>query len=364
MTPAVRAYDRDDRPPGVRNHVLVLPSVICSRIVAERIADRVPAARAAPHDHGCGQIGPDREQIARTYEGVATNPNVAGVVVVGLGCEAVQSDDVATALSGRVPVRELSIQGVGGTDECVEQGVAAVEELGEVAGAASRRPADLSELTLGIVGSDATESTVETADPLVGDLARRVVEAGGRVAVAGVERLLPHREAAVAAAESGAADELDAALATHRGRPSRTRRVRREAAEHAFEAIAAEWAGLPIREVVEYGETATHEGGVAFVDAPAGFEEAATGLAAAGAQLVVHATADGIPTGHPIVPVIKVSGDPATVTALPEDIDVDATTATPEDMESHLLDVAGGDPASAERHGLEEFAITRIGPSV
>ncbi|MFB6138658.1 MAG: UxaA family hydrolase, partial [Halobacteriaceae archaeon] len=115
---------RDGRPPGVRDHVLVLPSVICSHVVAERIAERVPRARAAPHDHGCGQIGADKAQTRRTFLGVARNPNVAGAVVVGLGCEGVQSDGVAADLREHVPTRELSIQGEGGTGAAVEAGAA------------------------------------------------------------------------------------------------------------------------------------------------------------------------------------------------------------------------------------------------
>lgn len=105
-------YRRGDGRLGVRNRVLVLPSVICWHLVAEAIADRNERAVAAPHDHGCAQIGADNDQTRRTFLGVGTNPNVAGTLVVGLGCEAVQSDAVAAALADRgATVEELSIQG-------------------------------------------------------------------------------------------------------------------------------------------------------------------------------------------------------------------------------------------------------------
>jgi altronate dehydratase large subunit len=80
-------YEREDGQAGVRNRVLVLPSVICSRIVADRIADEHPSAVSAPHDHGCAQLGADNDQTRRTLANTARNPNVAGTVVVGLGCE-------------------------------------------------------------------------------------------------------------------------------------------------------------------------------------------------------------------------------------------------------------------------------------
>ena len=360
------AYERDGREVGVRNRVVVIPSVICSRIVAERIADRVPEAVSTPHDHGCGQIGADKEQTRRTFLGTAANPNIAGTVVVGLGCESVQSDEVAAELDRRGhPVRELSIQGVGGTDECVERGVELVRELVDEAERTQRTTAELGDLTLGIVSGDARESTREVADPLIGELAETVVEAGGRVLVAGTERLTPHAEAALArAADDEAAEALESVLDRTRGSPSRTTSVGAAAAQSSLDEVTRAWGDLPIRDAFAYGESASHESGLAVVDAPSQFEEAATGLAAAGAQVVVHATADGVPTGHPVAPVLKVTGDAETAAALPEDVDVDATEANAGALVERLRAVADGEPSGAEKHGLDEFAITRVGPSM
>ena len=358
-------YDRGDRGTGTRDRVLVLPSVICSHVVADRIAAEVPAAVSAPHDHGCAQIGADNDQTRRTFLGVGANPNVAGAVVVGLGCEVLQSDDIAAALVGRgVPVRELSIQAVGGTDECLRRGVEFTRELGDEVGATERTGAAIGDLTLGVVGSDLRGSTVETADPLVGELVASVVGDGGRVVVAGTERFTAHPAAAREATADRARAEMTALLEAHREQPARATRTRAEAADWTFADLTREWAGLPIEEVVRYGERATLESGVALVDAPARFEEAATGLAAAGASIVVHVTGEGIPAGHPLVPVVKVSGDAETVAALPDDVDLDATEADRDALIRRLLAVADGEPCSAERHGLSEFAITRVGPSM
>jgi altronate dehydratase large subunit len=357
-------YGRADGRIGVRNRLLVLPSVICSHIVADRIAERVPTAVSAPHDHGCAQLGADNDQTARTFTGIGTNPNVAGVVVVGLGCEEIQSGDVAAELVDfGVPVRELSIQSEGGSDRTIERGVKAATALLDDQ-REKKTTGSLADLTLGIVGSDVQESTLETADPLVGSFARRVVDVGGRVVVAGTERLSPHAEEAVAAADTTVRAELGELLETRRRTPARTAGLRRRAAERSFDELSRPWDGLPIREVLAYGERATHDAGVALVDAPSGFAEAATGLAAAGAQLVLHSTAEGIPSGHPIVPVLKVTGDERTYRALPEDIDVDARATTPEGFTEYVLDVLDGTESCAERHGLTEFAITRVGPSM
>jgi altronate dehydratase large subunit len=355
---------RADGAVGVRDNVLVLPSVICSHIVADRIAANVEGAVSTPHDHGCAQLGADNDQTWRTFLSLAENPNVAGTVVVGLGCEEIQSGDVASALDDRqVPVRELSIQGVGGTDECVTRGVEFASELA-AARESEASTAGLDDLTLGIVSSDLDATTREAADPLVGEVARAVVDAGGRVVVAGNERLTAHPTAAREATAAGARDALDDLLDRHEGHPPRASGVGRVAREHPFEDVTRSWGGLDASGVVPYGDPAGIDEGLALVDAPSRFAEATTGLAAAGANVVLHVTGDGVLTGHPLVPVVKVTGDEGTAAALPNDIDVDATAADAEDVLDRLVDVADGQESCAEAHGLTEFAITRVGPSM
>ena len=70
---------------GVRNLVLIIPSVVCSNTVVQRIAQQVPECVFVTHQHGCSQVGDDVEQTRATLIGYATNPNVAGVLVVSLG---------------------------------------------------------------------------------------------------------------------------------------------------------------------------------------------------------------------------------------------------------------------------------------
>ena len=357
-------YRRPDGRLGVRNHVLVLPSVICSHLVAEQIAERSPGAVATPHDHGCAQLGADNDQTERTLVSVGQNPNVAGTVVVGLGCEEVQSDAVAAALDDRGhPVRELAIQDVGGTDECIDAGVSAVNELRAAADAATAAPASLDELAIGVVVGDVADSTVEYANPLVASLVERVTDAGGRVLVAGNERFAAHPETTRARATDAAADVVDAFLDRYEDVPARATRVHVDALTRGPADATGFLGDRPIDDVVDYGGRAETDG-VTLVDAPSRFEEATTGLAAAGAHLVVHVTADGVPAGHPVVPVLKLSGDERTIEALPEDVDVDATTASADDLAAAVRGIADGSETHAETHGLTEFAITRVGPSM
>ncbi len=78
-----KGYLRSDGSAGVRNHVLVLPSVLCSANVARRISSAVPGSVVASHNQGCAQLGDDFKQTRRTLINTALNPNIAAVLVVG-----------------------------------------------------------------------------------------------------------------------------------------------------------------------------------------------------------------------------------------------------------------------------------------
>jgi len=146
----------------------VAPSVICSHIVAQRIADATDGAICTPHDHGCAQIGSDHEQTERTLLNIAQNPNVAGVTVVGLGCEHLQSGPFAQRIEDAgVTVRETAIQDAGGTDACLEEGTQLTAELATDAASVGTAEASLGDLTVGVVSSDLDASTRDVADPLV-----------------------------------------------------------------------------------------------------------------------------------------------------------------------------------------------------
>lgn len=359
------ATTRGERGIGIRNRILVLPSVICSHLVADRIAEQVPEAVSAPHDHGCAQLGADNKQTERTLVGVGQNPNIAGTVVVGLGCEEVQSGDVAESLAAQdVPVDELSIQGVGGTDECIAEGKKKVRSLVKQSIGSEAIEAGLGDLTVGIVSGDLRPESRSVADPLVGELVDTVTDNGGRVVIAGTERLVPHADSVLENTAEGAQAAIKRVLEREKNRPAKDVATREAAAECSFEEVTRTYGGRPIESLVEYGQPAAFDSGVALLDSPTQFEEAATGLAAAGAHLVVHVTADGVPTGHPIVPTIKITGNESTAAALKKDIDLDATSTTADELTEFIAAVADGQRSSTEKHGLSEFAITRVGPSM
>lgn len=178
---------------GVRSHVLVLPSVVCSTHAASAIADG-SAGVAITHQHGCLHVGDDLKSTEGALIGIATNPNVAAVVVVSLGCETIQGKRLAHRIRERGQrVEFVGIQAEGGTARAVEVGIEAVGALAAEIDA----PAVLgvSDLKVGVDGEDAVAvGDVATAlrvrgvevlleDELTGAMAHTALAARGAHAI-------------------------------------------------------------------------------------------------------------------------------------------------------------------------------------
>src|SRR5262249_51800716 len=181
--PAFLGYPRRDGHVGVRNHVLVVPTVICSAVVAERIAASIaPVGAALPHLAGCGQLGPDMHVTHETLAAYARHPNVGAVIVVALGCEQVVAQQIAdSARQAGKPAQIVSIQGEGGTLRATARGVDIARELATEIGHLERAWCPASSLVLSVKcgGSDYTSGLA--SNPVVGRVADTVVDLGGSV---------------------------------------------------------------------------------------------------------------------------------------------------------------------------------------
>ena len=152
-------FDGIVRPDGrvaTRNYVGVLTTVNCSATAARAIADRfrgpafeeaypgVDGVVALTHQSGCGMAseGPAMDLLRRTLAGYARHPNFAGVLIIGLGCEANQIARLleAEGLADGDQLRTMTIQDTGGTAATVRTGMEHVEALLAEAAAARRRP--------------------------------------------------------------------------------------------------------------------------------------------------------------------------------------------------------------------------------
>ncbi|MCL5046841.1 MAG: UxaA family hydrolase, partial [Actinobacteria bacterium] len=177
-----------------------MPTIVCANQVAEGISKAVKGTVSFVHQHGCAQIGADYDQTMRTFVGLGSHPNVSGVVVVGLGCEAHGAKKVAEkiAATGK-PVEVVVIQEAGGTLNAIAQGARHAMAMVQAASMETRVECDLNELILATEcgGSDACSGI--SANPALGAASDRVVDVGGTVILAetteliGAEHLLARR---------------------------------------------------------------------------------------------------------------------------------------------------------------------------
>jgi altronate dehydratase large subunit len=184
-------YLRENGDVGFRNNVLVVASVACAAETARRIARGFAGVRLAVHMHGCGQLGTDYEQTVRTLAGSGINPNIAAVLVVGLGCEKIIAAELAVVIRGSgKPVDYINIQEAGGTEKTVRRGREIVRELLAHAGRCQRQPVDYSRLIVGVNCGGSDTSSGIAANPAVGEAADCIVDAGGTVVLAEVSEFI------------------------------------------------------------------------------------------------------------------------------------------------------------------------------
>ena len=107
----INGYLRTNGELGIRNHVLIFPTVICASKVAEAISLAVSGTVYVSHPHGCGHLGKEKTHMLLTMAGFCSNPNVSSVLLVGLGCELMTPELIAAELErGQIRYQILNIQ--------------------------------------------------------------------------------------------------------------------------------------------------------------------------------------------------------------------------------------------------------------
>jgi len=367
-------YRRPDGRVGTRNLIGVLPTVVCANEVAERITKQVAGATAYLHHHGCCQTPPDIERVSFIISQLGKHPNLAGVLLVSLGCESVNADEVAAeiAKSGK-PVKKVVIQDVGGAANAIAAGTLEVQQMVLEASKLQREPCDISELVCGIKcgGSDTTSGL--GSNPVVGAAADLVVEGGGTVVFGettefiGAEHLLAKRAATPELGQrildivERIEKRAKAVGADMRGGQPTAGNIAgglTTIEEKSLGAIVKSGT-MPAVDVYEYGETPQKKG-LVIMDSPGREPELLTGLAAAGCQVIVFSTGRGAPQGFPFVPVVKVTANNKTYAKLADHMDMSVSgvvegTQAVADAGRELLDevlaVASGKTTKAESIG-------------
>ena len=382
-------YRRPDGRVGVRNHLLVVPTVICSAVVAERIAAAVaPVGTALPHLAGCGQLGPDMTVTHETLAAYCRHPNVGAVIVVALGCEQVVAQRLADeARRHQKPAAVIAIQNEGGTVRATSRGIEIAREMVDVLSRAERTWCDVSSLVLSVKcgGSDYTSGLA--SNPTVGRVADALVDRGGAVVlgevaeIMGAEHLLAARATTADAAAhllrvvsrvEAEAMALGLDIRGTQPSPGNIRGGLTTIEEKSLGATHKAGERTRLEEVVGYAAPITRRG-LTVMDTPGLDVESVTGMVGGGAQVVLFTTGLGTPTGNPVAPVVKITGNSRTAEMMADNIDIDVSGVI-SDAESldgaarrvfdELTAVCSGRPTAAERLGHREFAIHRRNPTI
>jgi (2R)-sulfolactate sulfo-lyase subunit beta len=380
MVAGPTGYRRPDGRVGVRNHVAILPVDDISNAAAEMVAAMIPGTLALPHAYGRLQFGEDLELLFRTLIGNGANPNIASVVVIGIEPSWTERVAEGIARTGK-PVEALSIERHGDLRTAADAARVA-QRLLQDASELPREPVDLSDLWISIKCGESDTTTGLASCPTVARVVDSVVDAGGTVffgettELTGGEHLIADRckddatrkkflsvyEAYVRMIEEGEADLLGSQPTEGNIRGGLT-----TIEEKAFGNIA-KTGTAPVVDVLEPAGPPSLRG-LNFMDTSSAAAECVTLMAAAGAVIHLFPTGQGNVIGNPVVPVIKLSGNPLTVSTMSEHIDLDVSGLLSGDIDlttagDRLLEVvvrtANGRLTAAESLGHREFVMTKL----
>ena len=388
--PTFEGYLREDGRVGTRNEIWILNTVGCVNFVAEGIAKAAAASADASHidgvyafghPFGCSQLGDDLSHTQAVLAGLMRNPNAGGVLVLGLGCENNQMDQLL-ARAGNVDrsrIRFFNSQDV--MDERAS-GLAMVEELMARMKDDRRTTQPVSKLVIGhkCGGSDGFSGI--SANAVVGRIADKMSALGGGVLLTevpemfGAEQLLMNRATNEPVYEQLVAmiNDFKAYFIRHgqsiyeNPSPGNKAGGLTTLEEKSLGAIQ-KGGQAPVTRVLRYGEPAG-PGGLSLLEGPGNDGVSCTAMIASGATVLLFTTGRGTPLGFP-VPTIKISSNSDIAAKKPHWIDFNAGAlldgtrtmdALADELFAYVLDVASGKRrTNNEQHGYREIAIWKDG---
>nr|MCU0229718.1 UxaA family hydrolase [Bryobacterales bacterium] len=392
--PRIQAYPRSDGRVGTRNFIAIVAASNCaahaSQLIAEAFAHQplppnIDGVVAFSHGEGCGHsIGADTQQLHRVVAGILDHPNVAGALLLGLGCEVNQIDAYLPPGATRTDhVVALTLQDAGGTRATVQAGIRAVNEFFDGLRGIARQEVAASHIRLGLQCGGSDSFSGITANPALGYSSDLLSAIGASAILAetpeifGAEHLLVRRARNRETAEmllqcirdyktylnrfTGSFDDNPS--------PGNKEGGLTTILEKSLGAVAKSGTS-PLMQVLQYAERVTSPG-LCFMNTPGYDPVSLTGLASGGCNLMAFTTGRGSASGNPIVPVIKIATNTPMFQRMRDNMDINAGRimdgdATVESIGEEIfrfaLEVASGRQTAAEEFGHREFVPWRIGP--
>ena len=371
-------YERPDGQVGVRNHLLVIAPIDCSYEPAKKIAEQVEGAGAVTQTYGCGADS----MLVHNLVGTALNPNVAGVLIVGLGCETLTGEMLMEQIepSGK-PIYNITIQEEGGTLLTHSKGVGILQKMAQETSKQRRESFPLSKLTLAVEcgGSDATSGLA--ANPAVGVAADTLIDEGGTVIfgetqeMTGTQQVLARRSVNKLVARD-IYEIIEAQENRLKAMGVDSRWMSKGNIDGGLTTIEEKSLGA-----IRKGGTKPIQGvlhndwdrfdkptkpGLYLMDGPGWDVPSVTHMVATGAQIVCFTTGRGSTTGHAVAPVIKITGNQQTYNRMMDNMDVNAGTvldgseslnSVGQKIFNTIVETANGKKTKAEALGYHDYIV-------
>ncbi|SOH93750.1 (2R)-sulfolactate sulfo-lyase subunit beta [Monaibacterium marinum] len=380
----VMAWRRENGRVGVRNNVVILPVDDISNAACEAVSNNVKGTLALPHAYGRLQFGADLDLHFRTMIGTGSNPNVAAVVVIGIEPEWTKVIADGIRKTGK-PVAEFSIEQKGDF-ETIRAASWKAKEFVHWASELQKEECPITDLWVSTKCGESDTTTGLSSCPTVGNMYDKLIPHGlygvfGETSeITGAEHICEKRAATPEAAEkfmkifkaysddvifAHQTDDLSDSQPT-KGNILGGLTTIEEKALGNLEKIGRECTYIDALDAAEAPEKGN---GLYFMDTSSAAAECITLMAAAGYVIHTFPTGQGNVVGNPIVPVIKISGNPRTLRTMSEHIDLDVTGVltreqTIDQAGDALIDMirrtANGRATAAEALGHREFVMTKL----
>jgi (2R)-sulfolactate sulfo-lyase subunit beta len=377
-------WRRENGRVGVRNHVVLLPLDDLSNAACEAVANNIKGTLALPHAYGRLQFGADLDLHFRTLIGTGSNPNIAAVIVIGIEDSWTRTVVDGIAATGK-PVVGFGIEGHGDIAVIAKASYVAKEFM-QWASELQREKCDISELWVSTKCGESDTTTGLSSCPTVGNMYDKLIPKGiygvfGETSeITGAEHLCKARAATPEIGErwykmwKAYQDDVIEAHKTSdlsdsqptKGNIAGGLTTIEEKALGNLEKIGRECRYI---DILDPAEAPMKGPGLYFMDTSSAAAECVTLMAAGGYVVHTFPTGQGNVIGNPIVPVIKITGNPKTMRTMPEHIDVDVSGILRRELTipeagdaliAAIIRTANGRLTAAEALGHREFVMTKL----
>lgn len=382
-----QGYRRANGKIGVRNNIWIIPTVGCVNNIATSIerqaqkylTEHIDEISAFPHPYGCSQMGDDQEHTRQILADLIQHPNAGGVLVLGLGCENSNIEELKKYIGEYDPQRVRFLVCQESEDE-ISDALAIIQELAAYAGQSKRESIPCSELVIGMKcgGSDGLSGI--TANPVVGAFSDILISKGGTTVLTEVPEMFGAETQLMNRCETeelfhktvDLINDFKEYFTSHNQtiyeNPSPgNKKGGISTLEDKSLGCTQKSGSAPVQGVLSYGEP-IHGRGLHLLSAPGNDLVASTALAASGAHIVLFTTGRGTPFACP-VPTMKISTNSALYNRKSNWIDFNCGTMVEgipltelaEQLFDKVIRTASGEKVKSEEAGFHDFAIFKQG---